>query len=199
MTVQKEKFKFSKLRAAGAILVTAAALLAAGLAIQGEGMDLAFLALMLLSAAAMDLLILFRVEFGRVISAILCVVIPAAAFFALENYTHVISDLDVPIIVLNLLFFYFLYGFLTFACGSVRIGYLAATLVPMLFGLANYFVVSFRGSPIVPWDLLSIGTAASVAGNYTFCKGALSTGDRLQRFLGVEPVSAAKIFARPVF
>ncbi len=168
MTVQKEKFKFSKLRAAGAILVTAAALLAAGLAIQGEGMDLAFLALMLLSAAAMDLLILFRVEFGRVISAILCVVIPAAAFFALENYTHVISDLDVPIIVLNLLFFYFLYGFLTFACGSVRIGYLAATLVPMLFGLANYFVVSFRGSPIVPWDLLSIGTAASVAGNYTF-------------------------------
>ena len=43
-----------------------------------------------------------------------------------------------------------------------------ATLVPMLFGLTNYFVVSFRGSPIVPWDLLSLGTAVSVADNYTF-------------------------------
>ena len=26
----------------------------------------------------------------------------------------------------------------------------------MLFGLTNYFVVNFRGSPIVPWDLLII-------------------------------------------
>lgn len=156
------------MRAAGAIAVTAAALLAAGLAVSGEGMDLAFLAMMLISAVAMDLLILFNIRFGRVISAILCVLLPAAAFFALENYTHVISDLEVPIIVLNLLFFYFLYGFLTFLCGSVRLGYILATLVPMLFGLTNYFVVSFRGSPIVPWDLLSIGTAASVAGNYTF-------------------------------
>ncbi len=165
---QKHKFKFSKMRAAGAIAVTAAALLAACLAVSGEGMDLAFLAMMLVSAVAMDLLILFNIRFGRVISAILCVLLPAAAFFALENYTHVISDLEVPIIVLNLLFFYFLYGFLTFLSGSVRLGYVLATLVPMLFGLTNYFVVSFRGSPIVPWDLLSIGTAASVAGNYTF-------------------------------
>ena len=32
----------------------------------------------------------------------------------------------------------------------------------------NYFVVQFRGSPIVPWDLFSVGTAASVAGSYTY-------------------------------
>ena len=165
---RKQKFKFSKLRAAGAIIVTAATLLAAGLAVQGEGMDIALFAMMLLCAAAMDLLILLPIRFGRVISAILCVLLPAAAFFALENYTHVLSDLEIPIIILNLLFFYFLYGFLTFLCGSVQVGYLVATLVPMIFGLANYFVVSFRGSPIVPWDILSIGTAASVAGNYSF-------------------------------
>ncbi len=165
---QEKKKKFSKMRAAGAIIVTVAALLVAGLAIKGEGMDIAFFATMLLSVAAMDLIILFHIRFGRVISAILCVLLPAAAFFALENYTHVISDLETPIIILNLLFFYFLYGFLAFLCGSVRVGYILATLVPMLFGLANYFVVSFRGSPIVPWDLLSIGTAASVANNYSF-------------------------------
>ncbi len=168
MDVQKEKIKFTKMRAAGAIIVTAAVLLAAGLAVKGEGMDVAFLATMLISAAIMDLIILFQIQFGRIISVILCVLLPAGAFFALENYTHVITDLDVSIIILNLLFFYFLYGFMTFLCGSVRIGYIIATLLPMLFGLANYFVVSFRGSPIVPWDLLSIGTAASVANNYSF-------------------------------
>lgn len=86
----------------------------------------------------------------------------------LENYTHVISDLSPMILVLNLLFFYLLYGFAAFLSGSVRRGFQIATLVPMLFGLTNYFVVNFRGSPIVPWDLLSLGTAVSVADNYTF-------------------------------
>ncbi|MGN0353674.1 MAG: LTA synthase family protein [Muricoprocola sp.] len=47
-------------------------------------------------------------------------------------------------------------------------GYILATLVPMLFGLVNYFVVDFRSSPVVPWDIYSIRTAASVAGNYQF-------------------------------
>ena len=47
-------------------------------------------------------------------------------------------------------------------------GLTLGTLVPMIFGLANYYVVSFRSSPIVPWDFLSIGTAMSVADNYSF-------------------------------
>ncbi len=38
---------------------------------------------------------------------------------------------------------------------------------PALAGTVNYFVVSFRSSPIVPWDLYSLRTAASVADNYT--------------------------------
>ncbi len=150
------------------MIVTAAALLAAGLAIAGEGLDAALLATALISAVALGVFVLLGVSFGRVLSAIFSLLLPAAAFLALENYTHVIADLDLPIIILNLLFFYFLYGFLAFLCGSVRLGYSIATLVPMLFGLANYFVVNFRGTPIVPWDLLSIGTAASVAGNYSF-------------------------------
>ena len=36
----------------------------------------------------------------------------------------------------------------------------------MIFGLVNYYVVSFRSSPVVPWDFYSLGTAASVADNY---------------------------------
>lgn len=38
----------------------------------------------------------------------------------------------------------------------------------MALGLANYYVYTFRSLPLVPWDLLSAGTAASVAGNYDF-------------------------------
>ena len=57
---------------------------------------------------------------------------------------------------------------LAFLLGSFRLSYTIASLFAMVLGIANYFVIEFRSSPIVPWDLLSVGTAASVADNYTY-------------------------------
>ena len=37
-----------------------------------------------------------------------------------------------------------------------------------LFAIVNYAVTLFRGEPILPWDFMSVGTALSVASNYTF-------------------------------
>lgn len=37
-----------------------------------------------------------------------------------------------------------------------------------LWGAANYYVKLFRGTPILPWDLSALGTAADVAGSYHF-------------------------------
>ena len=37
-----------------------------------------------------------------------------------------------------------------------------------LWGAANHFVNAFRGTPILPWDLSALGTAAAVAGSYRF-------------------------------
>lgn len=37
-----------------------------------------------------------------------------------------------------------------------------------LWGAANYFINAFRGTPILPWDLSALGTAAAVAGSYRF-------------------------------
>ena len=34
------------------------------------------------------------------------------------------------------------------------------------WGAANYFIYSFRGTPILPWDFSALGTATSVAGTY---------------------------------
>ena len=36
------------------------------------------------------------------------------------------------------------------------------------WGAANYFVNSFRGTPILPWDFSALNTAADVAGSYRF-------------------------------
>lgn len=44
----------------------------------------------------------------------------------------------------------------------------AVFIVAMVFGLINHYVMLFRSTPFVPWDIFSIGTATSVASNYDF-------------------------------
>ena len=74
-----------------------------------------------------------------------------------------------PLMLLcNCVFYYLFYLALSFILGSFLLGYFVADVLFLLVGVSNFFVVQFRGSPIVPWDLLSLGTAASVAGNYSY-------------------------------
>lgn len=168
MNEKKSIFIWNRKQAAAAIVATAAILILTAFTAYGSGMDTLGITFGVLLGIAAGAFVLLNIRFGKILSAMLYLLLPLAVVCALENYTHVITDLAPLILVLNLLFFYVLYGLLTALTGSVRMGFRLATLVPMLFGLANYFVVSFRGSPIVPWDLLSFGTAASVADNYEF-------------------------------
>ena len=168
MNKKKSIFIWNRKQAAAAIVATAAILILTAFTAYGSGMDTLGITLGVLFGIAAGAFVLLNIRFGKILSAMLYLLLPLAVVCALENYTHVITDLAPLILVLNLLFFYVLYGLLTALTGSVRMGFRLATLVPMLFGLTNYFVVSFRGSPIVPWDLLSFGTAASVADNYEF-------------------------------
>lgn len=38
----------------------------------------------------------------------------------------------------------------------------------MVFGITNHYVMKFRSTPFVPWDIFSVRTATSVAENYDF-------------------------------
>lgn len=38
----------------------------------------------------------------------------------------------------------------------------------IFFGVANYYVIQFRGTPVLPWDLSALGTAMDVVGGYEF-------------------------------
>jgi phosphoglycerol transferase MdoB-like AlkP superfamily enzyme len=60
---------------------------------------------------------------------------------------------------------------LFFLTGSARAALRIETAGAMLFGLVNHYVMAFRSTPFVPWDIFSVRTAASVAGNYDFTPG----------------------------
>lgn len=155
-------------QAAASLLAAAGLIAAAFLAQAGEGGNPVFMGWFFLMAAAAAAFPLLPFQYGKIPGAVTALLTPPLAFCLLECYTHVPQDLTPPLIFLNLLFFYLLYGFFIFLTGRIGAGCILATLIPMLFGLANYFVVKFRSSPMVPWDFYSVGTAASVADHYTF-------------------------------
>ena len=42
------------------------------------------------------------------------------------------------------------------------------TVFPVAVGLISYYVLQFRGNPLLPWDISSFTTAMGVVSNYTF-------------------------------
>ena len=103
------------------------------------------------------------------LSLIMLFIAPAATFYLLEWYTHnPFETMKTTPQVLNLIMFELLALLLFSVFGKLHVALMAETLFFAIYGVANYFVLNFRSVPIQPWDLLSIGTAASVAGNYDY-------------------------------
>lgn len=93
--------------------------------------------------------------------------IPIAAFLLMEFYGHnPFEEVRTKAMWFNIFLFELIAGILFFVTGRARVALRLELLVAMIYGLANTYVVKFRTNPIVPWDLFSIRTAASVAGNY---------------------------------
>ena len=90
-------------------------------------------------------------------------------FYLFDAYTHnPFTSMDFATQLLNMVFFELAALFLFGVLRSVRWALMVESAVFMLAGLANYYVLSFRSAPIMPWDILSVKTAASVADNYDY-------------------------------
>lgn len=94
---------------------------------------------------------------------------PAAFFYLLEFYSHnPFQEVRPWAQLFNVLLFELIAGILFCLTGRLRLSYRIEAVAAMLFGIVNAYVVRFRTNPIVPWDIFSWRTAASVADNYDF-------------------------------
>ena len=161
-------FDYSKKRIAAAGVVAAILMILTGMAVKADGLTAWKLALGIFISLLLggSLLIRKELRFPKWVSALLIPLLPILTLCLTECFTHVPQDLTPSIFFLNYLAYLILCLLGCAVFGSTRSGLTFGTLVPMIFGLVNYYVVSFRSSPIVPWDLYSMGTAASVAANY---------------------------------
>lgn len=98
--------------------------------------------------------------------------LPIVLFWLMEFYEHnPFEEVREEALVLNILLFELLAWILFFLLGSGRAAIRILGAAALVFGLVNHYVMAFRSTPFVPWDIFSVKTAASVAGNYDFTPG----------------------------
>lgn len=105
----------------------------------------------------------------RLFSWVAFLIIPILLFYLMEFYEHnPFSEVRQMAQFYNIVLFELLALILFFLCGSAKIALRIETVLAMVFGLVNHYVLAFRSTPFVPWDILSVRTAASVATQYDF-------------------------------
>lgn len=93
----------------------------------------------------------------------------AAEFVLVECYEHnPFVEVRSEAFFFNILLVELIGYLLFFLFGRLKIALWIVSPLIMIFGLVNHYVMEFRSTPFVPWDFFSIGTAASVVGDYTF-------------------------------
>lgn len=108
-----------------------------------------------------------RKNLDRYVGIIAMFIVPVLAFFLLEFYSHnPFEEVREKAMWFNIFLFELAAWLLFFVTGRAKTALRLELLVTLIYGLANTYVVEFRTNPIVPWDLFSIRTAASVAANY---------------------------------
>lgn len=97
------------------------------------------------------------------------ILFPIADFYLFEWYTNnPWETMKVPIQFLNIYFFELMMALFLFVFGRLKWSLRLQSIFFMVAGLANYYVLSFRSAPIMPWDIYSLGTAMSVANNFEY-------------------------------
>jgi len=110
-----------------------------------------------------------RSLFDKIVNSIWFFFVPIALFYLMEGFEHNAFVEVRPLAQFYNIFLLELIGvLLLFVTGSAKRALRIEILLVLVFGLVNHYVMEFRSTPFVPWDVFSIRTAASVAGNYDF-------------------------------
>lgn len=98
---------------------------------------------------------------------------PLATFIMVEilEYGGIDSECLNPVKLsfwANILFYYGIFMLFRAITGRPRFTIIFLNFVFLIFGICNHYSIAIRNSPIVPWDLYAIGTAAEALGGFTW-------------------------------
>lgn len=129
--------------------------------------------LSLLASPFAAFLIAFRIKAKKryevLLNTILFFIMPIFTLQMVECFNgNFIYNFSVPTFILNYMLYLFFYLLFYLFTARYHMTGLIINISLYVFGIINYFVDSFRGTPFVPMDILTIKTGMSVAGGYTY-------------------------------
>ena len=111
----------------------------------------------------------YKKQIQLIAAIVTLIVFPVITFYLMEAYTHnPFEEVRPWAQFFNILLFELLAWIFVSVTGKIQSGLRIELVIAMIYGIANAYVVRFRTNPIVPWDIFSWKTAASVASNYDF-------------------------------
>lgn len=97
------------------------------------------------------------------------ILFPIITFYLFEWYTHnPWETMKIRIQFLNIFFFELVMVIFLMLFGKLKTALIVESVFFMIYGLANFYILSFRAAPIMPWDIYSLKTAASVSDNFSY-------------------------------
>lgn len=134
---------------------------------------------------------------------------PLISFYTVEflNGNLLTEDLKAYQIALNLIWYYIVYILVLVACRRYAVSVIIAGFIFIFIGIANHYVLTFRGTTIFPCDIITWRTALNVSGNFDFSPDSEMIKAAFYyllsivigfRFLGNGKLRMRKVFAIPV-
>lgn len=110
----------------------------------------------------------------RIWTAVIFAVSPVTAFLLMQMMLGGYPWQYLPgIFLANYVCLAFGYFFLCALTNHIAVAAILLHVLAFIWGIANVLIISFRGTPILPWDFTALGTAMAVAGRYHFAPNAL--------------------------
>ena len=99
---------------------------------------------------------------NKAVNVALFLLVPVIVFYLMEAYEHnAYEEVRSKAQLYNIFLFELIAWLLFFVTGSGRVALRIETLIALVYGVVNHYVMAFRSTPLVPWDIFSIKTAAS--------------------------------------
>lgn len=133
------------------------------------GFLVAYTALTIFSALLCVVKIKLPETVTKIVGWLALFLVPLGTFFAVDliNGTRIL-DFTFERCLANYLCYFMVFALIHAISRRVWITVMVGGGAFLIFGIANYFVVQFRGLPILPWDFQTISTAITVSGGYNY-------------------------------
>jgi len=120
-----------------------------------------------------SVLLFVKIRFSNIANTITSIAF--SIFVIIENYVMLQVSQGYPIIlmsktclVVNIIVITAIFAFFFMIFNSFKVGIASICITTTVFGLANYYVIKFRGLGLIAADVTNFKTAANVATGYTY-------------------------------